>query len=260
MIPSLVDATPRTLSGLRPWEWLRERLEDQDPDGIPKLMEVVVREAANELQPLTLGIEKQIRGADREGELKECEGELAEEALRAALMVGTIKAFAADPIRGKAFAIKSFAWRPVPLPQYDPYGSINNGAFLVDGSVYPAGSLDRLLANAPLFVVEKQVNGWFNLLPPSTASLRRAAETLIASHQRDQPNQRMRRQDFLDTMKKDYPLASGRQLQALWRETAPEKWKRPGTKVASGRSGRIGSVIDPHSLVLRFSYWPICLR
>ena len=91
MIPSLVDATPRTLSGLRPWEWLRERLEDQDPDGIPKLMEVVVREAANELQPLTLGIEKQIRGADREGELKECEGELAEEALRAALMVGTIK-------------------------------------------------------------------------------------------------------------------------------------------------------------------------
>jgi len=179
------------------------------------------------MHPRTLGIREQYVGA---------KGKRIEELLKAALMVGTIKAFAADPIANKAFAVKMFAWGPVPLRHYDPYESINDGVFLVDGSVYRAGSLDRRLANAPLFVVEKQVNGWFKLLPPSTASLRTAAETLIADHQRDHPNQPMRRQDFLDHIKKHHPLASGRQLKALWRETAREAWKRPGTK--AGRAAR----------------------
>ena len=231
MIPSLVEAKPRTLSGLTPWESLRERLEDQNPRTLRALLEVVTRDLIDGMHPHSFGIREQYLGV---------KGERIEELLKAALMIGTIRAFAADPIRDKASALKMFAWGPVPLTHHDPYGSINSGVFLVDGSVYPAGSLDRRLANAPLFVVEKQVNAWFKLLPPSTASLRRDAETLVADHQRDHPSQTMRRQDFLDAIKKHHPLASGRQLKLLWRETAPEAWKRPGTKAAcvGGQSDR----------------------
>lgn len=143
-----------------------------EPRGLKALLEVVKQEVIDGIHPWTLGIRKQYVGA---------KGKRIAELLKGALMVGTIRAFAADPIEGKASAVKMFAWGPVALPFYDPYGSISAGAFLVDGSVYPAGSLDRRLANAPLFVVGKQVNGWFKLLPPSTASLRRAAETLIGS-------------------------------------------------------------------------------
>lgn len=97
MIPSLVEPLPRTLTGLRAWEWLWERLETQSPRALKALLEVVKQEVIDGIHPWTLGIRKQFVGA---------QGKRIAELLKGALMVGTIRAFAADPIEGKAFAVK----------------------------------------------------------------------------------------------------------------------------------------------------------
>jgi hypothetical protein len=61
---------------------------------------------------------------------------------------------------------------------------------------------------------------------------------VITDHNRACPNQPMRRQDFLDALKEKHPSASGRQLKALWGETAPEAWKRRGRKAGIASRGR----------------------
>jgi hypothetical protein len=231
LIPGLVETKPRTLSGLMPWEWLRDRLVDQSPRELRALLEAVRIDVVANLRPCALGIREQYVGA---------QAKRTEELLKAALMVGKIKAFAGYPIRNTAFAIKAFAWGPVPLDHHDSYRSINEGVLLVDGSVYPEGSLDRRLANAPLFVAEREANAWCKLKPPSEASLRKVANDLIEGHRKDRPDVPMRKLDFLDIMKKHFPPASGRQLKALWGETVPDNWKRSGTKSrpAEGESDR----------------------
>ena len=98
------------------------------------------------------------------------------EIVRVALMVGRITAFAAEPIGGKAFEIKKYAWGLVPLPHHEPSRSIEDGIFGIDRSAYPEGSLDRRLANAPLFVSERQVNEWFKVRSPSKGALRGSAK------------------------------------------------------------------------------------
>lgn len=160
------------------------------------------------------------------------------EVVRAALMIGRITAFATEPIGGKAFEIRKYAWGPIPLPHHDTQRSIEDGIFTIDMSPFPSGSLDHKLAHAPLFVEEKQVNDWFMLRQPSRAALRATARQVIADHDRACPNHPMRRQDFLEALKETHSSASGRRLILVWKELAPKAWKRPGTKGRNRESNR----------------------
>jgi hypothetical protein len=62
-----------------------------EPRGLKALLEVVKQEVIDGIHPWTLGIRKQYVGA---------KGKRIAELLKGALMVGTIRAFAADPIQG----------------------------------------------------------------------------------------------------------------------------------------------------------------
>jgi hypothetical protein len=232
MIPSLLEPKPRSLGGLKPWAWLLERIRNLNTEGLGGLLQGVQDYLAPDLQSLTTKIQARYdraeRGTDRLVEL-----------VTAALMVGRITAFAAEPFGGKAFEIKRYAWGPVSLPHHDTQRSIEDGIFTIDVSPFPSGALDHKLAKAPVFVEEKQVNDWFKLRPPSGAVLRATANQVIADHKRACPNRPMRRQDFLDAVKARHATASDRRLKALWKELAPDEWKRPGTKRGS-RSRRDG--------------------
>jgi len=215
---------------LRPWAWLIERIEQQAGKGLDELVQGVLIHLARDLQFLAPNIQGRYVRA-------ECDTDRLIEVLRAALMVGRVTAFATEPIGGKAFEIRKYAWGPVPLEHHDAERSIGDGIFAVRAGSFRDGSLDRWLANAPLFVGEKQVNEWFKLRAPSSAALRATAVQVMAGHNQASPGQPMRRQDFLGAVRAKHATVSDRQLKALWKETAPEEWKRPGTKGGS-RSGR----------------------
>jgi len=214
-----------------PWAWLLERIEHLSAEDLQNLLRGVVDYLAPDLQSLTTKIQAQYdhaeRGTDRLVEL-----------VTAALMVGRITAFAAEPFGGRAFEIKRYAWGPVSLPHHDTQRSIEDGIFTIDIGPFPGGTLDHKLANAPIFVEEKQVNDWLKLRSPSWAVLRATAVQVIANHNRSCPNKPMLRQDFLEALKETHPSASGRRLLVVWKEAAPKAWKRPGTKGRNRESNR----------------------
>ena len=171
-----------------------------------------------------------VENIQRQLKIARAEDDLARELVRIALWLGDLAAFASYPTKEKAFAIDTKVWDEMALGYHDAHRSIEDGIFAIDCAKYRANAIERELADRPLFIKGDVANRWLRIKPPSLAEQRETAESIIKLHKKRHRGQPMRRADFSEAAVDQLPGLSRHRAKLLWRDCAPESWKRPGTK------------------------------
>ena len=165
-------------------------------------------------------IRQQIENADPDERLAE--------SLRVALMLKELTAFASHPTQDKAFAIEAIVWDPLAASYHDPQLSIEGGKFALKVHKFAPNSVEREVVNKPLFI-KKSSRNW--LRPsPTFAPKAEVPEKIIKDHKEQHGDVPMRLSDFIEAARALSPRLSGLGAKRLWKEYAPDRWKRPGTK------------------------------
>jgi hypothetical protein len=94
------------------------------------------------------------------------EDDLARELVRVALWLGDLVAYASYPTKDKTFTIDTKVWDVMALGYHDAYRSIEDGVFAIDCAKYRANSIERELANRPLFINRGVANRWLRIMQP----------------------------------------------------------------------------------------------
>jgi hypothetical protein len=156
--------------------------------------------------------------------------DLARELVRVALWLGDLTAFASYPTKDKAFAIDSSVWDVMALGYHDAHRSIEDGIFAINCAKYRANSIERELANRPLFINGGVADRWLRIGPPSGAQQCKTAKAIIKHHKVRHGVQPMRKADFVTAAVDALPGLTRHRAEQLWGDHAPEAWKKAGTK------------------------------
>lgn len=213
----LVDPTPRSLKNLDAWKnfWARVRLLK------PAQLEAKAIDLCLQQEKAYAPVASNIR---RQLKLARAEEDLARELVRIALWVGDLKAYASYPTKDKAFPIDPEVWGDMGRDYHDAHRSIEEGIFAIDSARWGPNSIERELANKPLFIAKEGAIGWLRIRP-SLAQQSKIAKAIINQHKL------MRREDFKTAMTDAVPGLSRSRAMQLWREHVPEEWKKPGRKL-----------------------------
>ena len=219
----LVDPKPCSLKNLDAWANFWERVRLLQPAELEaKATDLCLRQE-KEYAPAARNIRRQLKLA-RTGD------DLDRELVRIALWLGDLTAWASYPTKDKAFAIHPEVWGDMGRDYHDAHRSIEDGIFAIDRAKYRANAIERELADRPLFIKGDVANRWLRINPPSGAQQRKIANAIIKHHKERHAGQPMRKADFSEAALDQLPGLSRHRAKQLWRDCAPESWKRPGTK------------------------------
>ena len=219
----LVDPRPCSLKNLDAWAnfWARLRLL-RPAELEAKATDLCLRQE-KAYAPAVENIQRQLK-------IARAEDDLARELVRIALWLGDLAAFASYPTKEKAFAIDTKVWDEMALGYHDAHRSIEDGIFAIDCAKYRANAIERELADRPLFIKKDVANRWLRINPPSGAQQRKIANAIIKHHKERHAGRPMRKADFIKAAVDELKGLSRNRAMLLWRDCAPESWKRPGTK------------------------------
>jgi len=219
----LVDPKPSSLSNLDPWRNFQARVGELRASMLEAIANRLCRQQETAYPPLAKCVRQQLAAAREDDDL-------ARELIRIGLWLGDLTAYASYPTKEKVFAIHPQVWDVMALDYHDAYRSIDDEIFAIDEAKYRANSIERELANRPLFIKRDVANRWLRINVFGGAQQRETAKAIIKRHKDQHGEQPMRKADFIkDAVERHPGLIPTKALQ-LWRDLAPEKWKRPGTK------------------------------
>jgi hypothetical protein len=219
----LFDPTPRSLKGLIPWENFWKRLVQLPFQHLQSKADEILSRLEAESAPLAKAKRKILAEA-------ETPEEYASELVVIALEWAELTAYVSYPTKDKAFRIKAFVWSTRQISEENAFRSIEDGVLKLDPQKYPPNSLERELANRPLFIERGVASEWFDVRPTSEAMQRETADAVIAEFKSATGNRRMKREDFIVSLMERLPGLSRERAKKLWRERAPPNWKMPGPK------------------------------
>ena len=219
----LVEPKPSSLKNLDPWRNFRERVGQLSASELEAIADELCHRQETAYSPLAKRVRQQLDAAREEDDL-------VRELVRIALWLGDLTAHASYPTKEKAFAIHPQVWDAMALGYHDAYRSIEEGIFAIDEAKYRANSIERELANRPLFIKRDVANRWLQINPPGGARQRKTAEAIIKHHKDHHGEQPMRKADFVKAAVDQLTGLSPNRAMQLWRDHAPPAWRRPGTK------------------------------
>jgi hypothetical protein len=186
----LVDPKPSSLRNLDPWRNFRERVGQLSVAELEAIADRFCREQETAYSPLVNCVRQQLDAAREEDDL-------AGELLRIALWLGDLTAYASYPTKDKAFPIDAKVWDVMAHGYHDADRSIEDGIFSIDYGKYRANTIERELANRPLFINEGVANRWLRI-KPSGAQPRKTAREIIKHFKDHHGEQPMRKDDFVE--------------------------------------------------------------
>lgn len=218
----LVNPKPCSLSNFEPWRTFQAHVDELRPAALEAIADRLCREQEKAYPPLAKCVRQQLAAAREDDDL-------AREIVRIALSLGDFTAYASYPTKGKAFAIDAKVWDVMAFGYHDACRSIDEGIFAIDLAKCRANKLDPELACSPLFINKGVANFWLEI-KPSGEQQRETAKAIIEHYKDQHGEQSMRRADFIKAAVDQLPGLSPNRALQLWREHAPDAWKRPGTK------------------------------
>ena len=215
----LADPTPCSLKTLDAWRDFWARVDRLSAAELEALAVELCRQQEKAYAPAAEIARRQLVVA-------RAEDDLARELVRVALWLGDLVAYASYPTKAKAFAIDTKVWDVMALDYHDAHRSIEDGIFAIN-TKYPMNPHERELANRPLFINRGLANRWLRIKPPSSAQQRKTAKAIVKYHKDHRP---MRKADFVQAAMDELIGLSRNRAMQLWRDHAPDTWRRPGTK------------------------------
>jgi len=217
-MPTLVNPEPHTVRTMEAWAPFRARVHAWPTEKLRARGAELVEEHF----PDHAGHREQLRQylAEAEGE-----GDLADALILAALRLGEITAFASHPPSLHAYALRRFPWRTFFRPP-DALHAIETGAAPRQLAGFVHQSIERELANRPLFIRKLEAAAFLRLRPPSEARLRKAAMALVNEHL----HAPLKKREFTDLLLKRCAGCSEHRARLAWAAYAPVAWRRPGRR------------------------------
>jgi hypothetical protein len=210
-----IDPTPNSVEKMLPWSTLTDQL-----DGLPpaELRGVVNQFIDEELEAV------KVLSPIKRGLAAATDDELAEKYVLAALKIGTIHAHASYPPSNYTYRIEPFFWHFV-IDDADAITAIKKGIVPALFLGNADQSLERELANRPLFVEGSTPRSFSKLRPPSEKKLKDTARAIIRSHP---DSSRMKKGDFINELMRRCPGCSKNRAARMWAATAPQAWRKAG--------------------------------
>ncbi len=155
--------------------------------------------------------------------------ELGEELILAALKVGAIRAYASFPPSIQCYKIEPYFWDLV-VSHPEAIDAIREGICPDELMKFSDQTLERDLANRPLFIDKSNLKQFLKLRPTSAAQLRREAKEIIAAHKRRRSSLPMIKNDFTDELIRRRPDCTKHRAEEIWSMEVPAAWRRPGRR------------------------------
>ena len=219
----LVDPTPCSLKNLDAWGTFWARVGLLSAANLETIARELCRSQENAYSPLAASVRQQLNAG-------RADDGFARELIRIALWLGDLTAYVSYPTKKIAFAVEPTVWDVMALGYHDARRSLEDGIFAINGAKYPANTIERELANRPLFVNRGVANRWLRIRPPSGAQQCKIAKAIIKHHKDRHGVQPMRKADFVTAAVDALPGLTRHRAEQLWGDHALEEWKKAGTK------------------------------
>ena len=216
----LIDTELHRAKGMVPLRRLTEKLEELPVTQLEKIGERL-RAAQEAEDPTFVNL---VQSPLNEGRVY---GDLHVQVILAALAIGELTAYVLRPHTNSAYKLSTGMWRVVGA-FHDTARSIEKGLLALRG--YPTDEIAPRweIENRPLLMKKSDFDQFLRLRLPSEAQLRRAAQDIVSRFQRDYPDQRNKKDNFVEQMKTMAPGCTRQWAFRMWEEYAPSAWKMPG--------------------------------
>jgi len=217
-MPPLVNPEPHNVRSMEAWGAFRLRVHEWPLERLRERGEDLVRQHFADHDGYRDALLRYLTEADEHGDL-------ADALIIAALRLGEITAFVSHPPSSHGYALERFSWKTYFKPT-DALRAIEEGAAPRPLLEFARQTIERELANRPLFVSKVEASAFLRLKPPSEAQLSKVAMALVDEHL----HAPLKKGDFIAALLERCPGCSAHRAGKAWGDHTPAAWRKPGRR------------------------------